>query len=151
MFRRGTGVAVVALTALALVLGSPASPAQAASRSIQITSVQYDSPGTDRGSNASLNAEWVLIKNTSKKSRSLTGFTLRDTAGHRYTFGRLTLAAGKSVRVHTGKGTDNKTNRYWGSGSYIWNNDGDTAILRNAKGSTVDTCSWSGGSQKQSC
>ncbi|MDP3714589.1 MAG: hypothetical protein Q8R60_19150 [Mycobacteriales bacterium] len=36
--------------------------------------------------------------------------------------------------------------RYWGSGAYVWNNDGDAATLRNAAGSTLDTCSRRGGS-----
>jgi hypothetical protein len=44
--------------------------------------------------------------------------------------------------LHTGKGTNTTTNRYWGSGNYIWNNNGDAAYLRNASGKAVDNCSW---------
>ena len=52
--------------------------------------------------------------------------------------------AGKGGRLwlHTGSGKADSRNRYWGSKNYIWNNTGDTAYLRNAKGTTVDTCSW---------
>jgi len=151
MLRRCATATVVAATALTLAVATPASPALAASRAVQIAAVQYDSPGTDRGSNKSLNAEWVLIRNTSKKARKLNGFTVSDKAGHTYTFGKLTLAAGASVRLHTGKGSNSKKNRYWGSSWYIWNNDGDTAVLRTKKGSKVDSCSWSGGAQKKIC
>jgi phosphatidylserine/phosphatidylglycerophosphate/cardiolipin synthase-like enzyme len=42
-----------------------------------------------------------------------------------------------SVKVHTGCGDDNSTDVYWHSGSPIWNNDGDTAFLRDNKGNLV--------------
>jgi hypothetical protein len=41
------------------------------------------------------------------------------------------------VTVHTGSGTDTATDRYWGYGSPVWNNDGDTATLRTADGTVV--------------
>lgn len=63
----------------------------------------YNSPGSDTGNDSSLNAEYVTIKNTSSTTRSLTGYTVRDVAGHTYTFGTFSLGAGNSVRIHTGK------------------------------------------------
>jgi hypothetical protein len=111
---------------------------------VRITKVQYDSPGSDTGSKSSLNAEWVKIKNKGSKAVSLSGWTLRDTAGHVYSFGGFKLKAGSTITVHTGKGSNGAKHRYWGSGAYIWNNDGDTAILK--KGSKVkDKCKWAGG------
>lgn len=50
-----------------LLLGIPAGVASAA---IKIVKIQYDSPGTDDGSNASLNNEFVVIKNTGQRSRA---------------------------------------------------------------------------------
>ena len=44
--------------------------------------------------------------------------------------------------MHTGKGTNTSTHRYWQRGSYVWNNTGDEATLRNASRTTVDSCSW---------
>ena len=41
-----------------------ATPAQAAAR-MQIGEIWYNSPGSDRGGNASLNHEWVQLHNTS--------------------------------------------------------------------------------------
>ena len=55
------------LAALIAVVGATlgiAGPAQAATPAVQITKVYYNSPGTDTGSNTSLNAEWVRLTNT---------------------------------------------------------------------------------------
>jgi hypothetical protein len=119
-----------------------ATPAEAGS-ALQLGKIQYDSPGTDTRSLTSLNAEYLVIKNVSASSRSMTGFTVRDAQKHVYTFGSFTLRAGRSVRLHTGKGMNTATDRYWGSGNYIWNNSGDRATLSNRSGTSLDTCSWS--------
>jgi hypothetical protein len=60
----------------------------------------------------------------------LTGWTLRDRAGHVYRFRYIRLGPGHSVTVHTGKGDNRSGQRYWGQGYYVWNNDGDRATLR---------------------
>ncbi len=136
-----------ALAGVAAVMVLPLAPsAQAATSPIQFGLIYYNSPGKDTRTNASLNAEYVTIKNTSTATRSLTGWTLRDAAHHVYTFGSFRLGGGKSVRVHTGSGTNTSTNRYWGHKAYIWNNTGDKAYLRNASGVQQDYCAWSGSS-----
>jgi Lamin Tail Domain len=108
-------------------------------------SVRNDSPGSDDGSNSSLNKEYFTIKNSSSTTRSLTGYTVRDKANHVYKFGTFSLCAGKSVRVHTGKGTNTSTNRYWGRSWYVWNNTGDKAYLRNPDFVLRDSCEWGDG------
>lgn len=113
------------------------------SSALRLSFAYYNSPGTDDSSPGSLNAEYVTTKNTSTTSpNTLAGFRLSDIAGHVFSFPSLTLQPGASVRVHTGSGTNTSTDLYWGSGSYIWNNTGDTAYLRTAEGVTQDTCSW---------
>ncbi|MEE1927419.1 lamin tail domain-containing protein [Streptomyces sp. TRM 70351] len=129
--------AVVAAAGLALI---PV-PAQAAG-SVHLYKVYYDSPGSDRGANSSLNAEYVQIRNTTGASVQLRGWTLTDAVNHRYTFGTFTLAKGKTVTVRTGKGTNTSVNRYQGRAWYVWNNDKDTATLRRANGTRVDVCSY---------
>ena len=116
-------------------------PAEAAP-TVSITAVQYDSPGSDRGGNASLNAEWIRITNTTATKKVLTGWTLRDIARHVYRFPTFTLGAGKSVRVHTGSGANSATDLYWAMHWYVWNNDGDKAILKTASGTVVSVKSW---------
>jgi lamin tail-like protein len=103
----------------------------------------YNSPGPDRGSNASLNAEWIQLRNSSGHSVTLTHWTLRDRAGYLYTFGTCRLNAHGSVKIHTGGGSNTQTNRYWGHSWYIWNNNGDGATLKNASGTVVSRCSYS--------
>jgi Lamin Tail Domain len=135
--------ALATATLIAVPLLAPT--AEASTYPLHFTKVYYNSPGSDTGSNASLNAEYVTIKNGSSTARSLTGYTIRDKANHVYRFGTFTLGAGKSVRIHTGTGTNTSTDRYWGSGAYIWNNTGDKAYLRSAQFTLRDTCEWGSG------
>jgi Lamin Tail Domain len=121
------------------------------SRQHPISEIRYDSPGTDRGGKTSLNAEYVVIKNTGSTTRSLTGWTVRDKAHHVYTFRRFTLKPGKSVKLHSGKGSDTSSNLYWDRGWYVWNNDGDKAILRSSSGTLKDTCTWGDGIGYKNC
>jgi hypothetical protein len=113
--------------------------------------IRYDSPGTDRGSKTSLNAEYVVIKNTGTTTRSLTGWTVRDKAHHVYTFPSFKLKPGKSVKLHSGKGSNTSSNLYWDRGWYVWNNDGDKAILRSSSGTLTDTCTWGDGIGYKNC
>jgi hypothetical protein len=138
---------VVAAVAAVLLTASPASAAYA----MQLGRIQYDSPGSDNRTNASLNAEYVTVTNHASGSRNLRGWTLRDLQSHVYTFPNITVGGGRSVVVHTGHGTNTSTNLYWGSGNYIWNNTGDRATLRDAQGHQIDSCSWTGDSGATKC
>lgn len=76
--------------------------ATTASAAIKITRINFDSPGSDTGSNASLNAEWIRIKNTGATARKLGGWRIRDAAGHVYVFATAyKLGGGKTVTAHT--------------------------------------------------
>lgn len=118
---------------------------------IRFSQVQYDSPGDDNGTNKSLNAEWARITNHGKKTKTLTGWTVRDPEGHVYTFPKYRLRPGKSVRLHTGKGTNTGRDLYWRQDYYVWNNDGDKAVLKNKANDTVDTCKWNDGDGQTAC
>ncbi|MFL5797080.1 MAG: lamin tail domain-containing protein [Actinomycetota bacterium] len=61
------------------------------------------------------------------------------------------LFAGGSVKIHTGHGSNTHVNRYWGNGSYIWNNDGDTGTLLRSTGAKVDSCNYSGSGSSVTC
>jgi hypothetical protein len=142
---RTTVTAMLAATMAAAALAT-AAPAQAAG-SVHLSEIYYNSPGSDTRSNSSLNAEWVRITNSTTKGVSLKGWTLTDASSHQYLFGTYTLGAGKSVEIHTGKGTNTTTNRYQGRGAYVWNNDKDKATLRKSSGTTQDTCSYNNSSR----
>ncbi|ODS42113.1 MAG: hypothetical protein MSIBF_01895 [Candidatus Altiarchaeales archaeon IMC4] len=87
----------------------------------------------------SLTQEWVEIKNNGNSAVDTVGWTLGDDAAtpHVYTFPEFSLMAGTSVRVNTNIGTDTATNLYWGRKTGVWNDDGDTATLKNAQGEVV--------------
>lgn len=55
------------------------------------------------------------------------------------------------MTVHTGKGRNTTTHRYWGRRAYVWNNTGDTAYLRYPNGKTADTCSWGSKGNSKYC
>ncbi|MGW1728878.1 lamin tail domain-containing protein [Streptomyces sp. NPDC002306] len=140
-------LAAAALAAGALV-GAVALPASAADHArpqqpkVKISAVQYDSPGRDDRSKRSLNKEWVDLTNTTRSAVNLDGWTLRDESGHVYTFEDYKLAGRATVRIHTGEGRDTRTDLYQDRRAYVWNNDHDTATLRNDHGRFVDDETW---------
>jgi hypothetical protein len=108
---------------------------------VQFNRVQYAS--------SSLNGEYVRVINKTRSTINLRGWTVRDAAGHVYTFAGHTLGAGKTAYVHTGRGTDgtpDSAHLYWARTSYIWNNGGDTATLRSNTGAVIDSCRYTGAS-----
>jgi hypothetical protein len=144
--RRLTAAALT-VGALTAVIAVPATAAdhhdhehRAQRPNVEISDVQYNSPGRDDRSNRSLNKEWVEITNNSRRSVNLDGWTLRDEDGHRYTFDHYRLAGRSTVRVHTGRGRD--TDVYQDRRNYVWDNRSDTATLRNDRGRFVDDESW---------
>jgi len=139
---RRTASAAAAVALAATVLTLPATSAEAATSVLRFSKVYYNSPGSDTGSNSSLNGEWIRITNYGSGKHSLTGWTVRDKQNHVYKFGTFTLSAGSSVTLYTGAGTNSWNKRYWHSAYYIWNNTGDTAYLRDASGTSKDSCSW---------
>lgn len=142
--------ATLALLATTLTGLAVAAPADAAGGVI-IYRAYYDSPGSDTGSNSSLNAEWIQLKNTSSTTKYITGWTLRDAQSHVYKFPTTKIGPGKYMKVHTGKGSNDSNDRFWGSSWYVWNNSGDTAYLRNKSGTLVDSCKWGSSGDSKYC
>jgi hypothetical protein len=135
----------VALLAVVVVMQISfwAPTADATTAPVQFGRIQYDSPGSDTGTNASLNGEYFVVRNYTGTRRAIHSWTVRDAANHVYTFpSTFVLGANSAVRVHTGKGTNTATDRYWNRSAYVWNNGGDTAGLRNASGTQIDACGW---------
>ena len=120
-------------------------PAQPVAGSVQFTRINYDASGKDKKTSKSMNGEWVRLTNKTRNTINLNGWTVRDAGGHVYRFnGNTYLGAARSVYVHTGGGRNNTPfmHRYWGSGNHVWNNNGDTAVLRTNTGKTIDSCRW---------
>lgn len=136
--RAGLAASVAAAGLVTVGLQGPAEAAPA----VRFVKAYVNSPGVDNRLNSSLNAEWIRVKNFSATRRTLTGWTIRDASGKAYKFPTFTLAAGATVTLHTGRGTNTRTDLYWRQDNYVWNNSGDTAGFRNAAGTLVDRCSW---------
>lgn len=134
--------ATTALLATACLL-TAAPPAHAAVPAIQIVKIYYDSPGVDRRTNASLNGEYVVIRNTTRAAVDLEGWTVRDKTGYTYAFRPAqVLGAGKNLTLRTGQGRSGTSTVYWGRRAYVWNNDKDTAYVRRDDGKLIDSCSY---------
>ncbi|MFD3505391.1 lamin tail domain-containing protein [Streptomyces sp. NPDC058676] len=137
-----------AALASAAVIGAVALPASAADHArphhpkVEITSVQYDSPGRDDRSRRSLNKEWVELTNNTRRAVNLDGWTLQDEDGHTYTFHHYRLDGRATVRIHTGEGRDTDTDLYQDRRHYVWDNRSDTATLRNDRDRFIDDESW---------
>jgi competence protein ComEC len=102
---------------------------------IALASVNADAEGDDRDN---LNDEYIVLENTGDGPLDMSGWTVQDEAEATYTVpDGFALDAGATVTLHTGSGTDTETDLYWGSGSPIWNNGGDTVIITNAEGDEV--------------
>jgi len=104
---------------------------------LAVESVHADAEGDDRDN---LNDEYVVFENTGTEPLDLSGWTVEDEVGTTYTFpDGFTLDNGSSITLYTGSGTDSESELYWGSGSPIWNNGGDTIIVHNSEGESVLT------------
>ena len=103
---------------------------------ITIVEVLADPPGIDA------DGEYVRIRNDGTSPATMTGWTLRDEADTVFSFPAFTLTPGAEVRVWVKAGVNDAANLYWGRGSAVWNNTGDTAILRDASGGEVARFSY---------
>lgn len=129
--RRPVAAAIAALAVA--VTSSALSSADAATPPLKFATFYADQPGADLPvSQTKLNREYIQVKNTTTLTQSLSGYVIRDYR-NLHTFGfpsTFKLGPGKTVTVHTGTGTANAANLYWGmTKSYVWNNTGDTARL----------------------
>lgn len=107
---------------------------------VSITYIEYDPPGND------LEGEFVVITNSSHEPVDLTGWMLLDEGSkHSYTFPAFTLAGGAEVKLWTKAGVDDANNLYWGARHPIWNNTGDSAILRDANGNLISRYTYAAG------
>jgi hypothetical protein len=144
---RSTAAASAAAVAGVALMTAPAAQAATAPamahHPVVIQEIFYNSPGADHGSNTSLNAEWVELRNRTSHAVSLAGWTLRDRSHHVYQFGAYSLRAHRTVRIHTGSGTDSQANLFQDRGAYVWNNTGDGATLKDGTGTVRSRCSYS--------
>jgi len=110
-------------------------PVSTTAAALEVIRFHYDAAGND---NRNLNDEYFVLKNISDAPINMSGWTVRDEAGHIFRFPEgFVLAPGATVTVYTGCGTNAADTLYWCSGRAIWNNNGDTLILKDATGQEI--------------
>jgi murein DD-endopeptidase MepM/ murein hydrolase activator NlpD len=94
------------------------------------------------------NNEWIdIAANPTYGDADLSGLRVQNTSGVSYTFPVGThLAAGDTLRLYSGIGTNSAKALYWGRTSPVWNNTLDCAELLFPSASTPFLLNW-GGSQ----
>ena len=95
-----------------------------------------------------LQAEIVAIVNVWDTLQDMTGWTLLSTkGGQRFVFPQFVLAPGGTVRITSGPNAFSAPPQVFQwlkadqtpSVGYVWNNDGDPAVLLDSAGNTVST------------
>jgi subtilisin family serine protease len=109
---------------------------------IRIVRVRWNAPGVDTRADASVNGEFVRLRNTGATRVVLSGWTLRDGQGHVFRFRRTTLAAGQTLEIHSGPGTRTRHTQFWGLRHHVWGNRHDVARLSDRLDRMVDTARW---------
>ncbi|ELZ26433.1 micrococcal nuclease-like nuclease [Halogeometricum pallidum JCM 14848] len=112
-----------------------ASPGSVTDAEIAVAEIHADAAGND---NENPNDEYVVFRNEGEEAVDLSGWSVVDAAGNDYTFPSGTrLEPGAELTLRTGTGDDGGGTVYWGRGSAVWNNGGDTIRLRDDDGAVV--------------
>ncbi|MFB6265604.1 MAG: lamin tail domain-containing protein, partial [Candidatus Nanohaloarchaea archaeon] len=94
--------------------------------------------------------EEAVVRNSGESTVNLAGWTLSDGSDNVFRFGSVSLAPGETVTVYSSEKLDQENceessgpdyERCWDN-SYVWNNDGETATLTNARGDTSDSLTY---------
>ncbi len=88
-----------------------------------------NAPGND---NVNLNGEYVTLFNSTEAAIEIAGWGLCEGASLCVTFPPgASIPPNGSIRLYTGSGAATATSFYMGHQRAVWNNDHDTATLRN--------------------
>lgn len=108
--------------------------------SLSVTRIHADAAGND---NQNLNDEYVVFENTGSETLDLSEWTVKDEAGHTYSFpSGQSLASGETVTLHSGSGSNTASDVYWDASGAVWNNAGDTVSVRDDGGTLVTSKSY---------
>ena len=85
-----------------------------------------------------LNVEAVVVQYNGDGELDLTGWHLKDAAGHSYTFPPFKLFKNGAVQVHTAGGTNTAIDLYWGERQAVWQS-GQAVLLTTPEGAAQDS------------
>ena len=104
------------------------------STSVSISDLYVGNPGEKP------NKEYVTITNTGKSAVNMKGWKITNEGAKRtYVFPSYTLKSKSSVPVYTGKRRNTANSLFWGTDHEVWNDNGDTAYLYDARGNFVNS------------
>jgi hypothetical protein len=85
-----------------------------------------------------LDVEAVVVKYAGAGELDLTGWHLRDSSGHNYTFPAFKLFRDGAVQVHTASGTNTAIDLFWGQRQSAWQ-AGQLVLLTTPEGEVQDS------------
>jgi len=85
-----------------------------------------------------LAAEAVVVRFSGEGGIDLTGWHLKDAAGHTFTFPPFELFKDGAVQVHTAAGTNTAIDLYWDQRQAAWQS-GQTVVLTTPEGEVQDS------------
>ncbi len=86
----------------------------------------------------SMDVEAVVVKYSGDRELDLTGWHLRDSSGHNYTFPAFKLFTGGAVQVHTTTGANTAIDLFWGQRQSAWQS-GQLVLLTTPEGEVQDS------------
>ena len=106
---------------------------------LHITSFHANGRGDDA---KYVNGEYLRVCNITSQSLDLSAFTIENLSGSKFDLPAVTLPAGHTVKIHSGKGThrDDPTGQiavYLGSDVPLYDNKRDKATIRTKDGAVV--------------
>jgi hypothetical protein len=121
----------------------PQTPAATASTDLKsVPSADETAPGTVKIVSVigagTLAVEAVVVKHEGDGELDLTGWHLKDAAGHTYTFPPFKLFQDGAVQVHTASGTNTAIDLYWGQRQAVWQS-GQAVLLTTPEGAAQDS------------
>ncbi len=90
----------------------------------------FNARGSD---NANLNDEYVTFKNKCYREIDMTGWKVMDSSDDGFMFPAFVLGSRHTITLRSGKGRNNGTDVFWGSGKAVWNNKHDALLLFDSK------------------
>lgn len=99
---------------------------------VEVGDAQPDPKGRDEDH---LNDEWIEITNPEGVAVDLTGWSVADeTTSNRFELPARSLAAGATLRIHTGSGSDTAADVYLDQRDPVWGNSGETVLVADPAG-----------------
>jgi len=90
-----------------------------------------------RGLGDDAGEEYLTFRNTGDEALDLSGWVVENEDGQRFVFPEGFTLADENVTLYSGSGSDTESDLYWGATDGVWDDDGDTIVVKTADGQEV--------------